>query len=395
MALPLKYHWRHLWERRTSTLLTLLVVAAVVSTLVWMLGFAQALRRSLSMANDERKLIVLRRGATSETNSAIPVSDYNKLTQVAGLLRDPSSDRPLLSPEMVVQVSLPRLRDGGRTSANVAVRGVDEVAFAVHSRVRIIEGRRFEAGQRELIVGRSAAAQFAGLRPGQTVDLGYGADRGYTVVGLFSSDGGPEESEIWGYLPSLMDAYQRTAYSSVSLRVREDADPREVIAQISGPAIELSAQTEGQYWSDQSAFIRAYLRVAYVLVGVMSLAALLSIANTMFSAVAGRTREIAMLRTIGFSRGQILRGFVLEALLLALLGGVLGCLACLAWLRTVGNTKDMFGATTFTVQAFEIHLSPGIAATALLFVALVGAGGAYLPARRAARLQVVSALREP
>lgn len=395
MALPLKYHWRHLFERRTSTVLTLLVVAAVVSTLVWMLGFAQALRRSLSVASDERKLIILRRGATSETNSVIPVSEYNKLTQVSGVLRDPISDRPLLSPEIVVQVALPRLRDGGRTTANVAVRGVDGVAFAVHSRVRIVEGRRFMAGQREVIVGRSAAGQFVGVRLGQTINLGYGANRGYTVVGIFSADGGPQESEIWGYLPSLKDAYQRTAYSSASLRLRDDAAPPEVIAQISGPAIELSAQTEAQYWSGQSALIRAYLWVAYVLVGIMALAAVLSIANTMFSAVAGRTREIAMLRTIGFSSGQILRGFVLEALLLSLLGGVLGCLACQAWLVIMGNTKDMFGATTFTVQAFEIHLSLRIVAVALLVVAMVGALGACLPARRAARLPVVSALREP
>lgn len=395
MALPLNYHWRHLFERPTPTVLTLLVVAAVVSTLAWMLGFADALRRSLSVASDDGKLIVLRRGATSETNSAIPVDQFNRLTQVVGIARHPDTGRPLISPEMVVQVALPRLRDRGRTTANVAVRGVDEVAFAVHSRVRIIEGRGFRSGQREVIVGRRTAEQFAGLRVGDSLDLGYGAHRGYTVVGVFTADGGPLESEIWGYLPSLMDAYHRTAYSSASLRIEEGADARRVIEQIGGPAIELSAQTEAEYWSGQSAFIRAYLGVAYVLVGIMALAAVLSIANTMFAAVAGRTHEIAMLRTVGFSPGQILRGFVLEALLLSMLGGLLGCLACLGWLRFVGNTKDMFGATTFTVQAFQIHLSPTIAVAAMVAVAIVGALGAHFPARRAARLHVVTALREP
>jgi len=393
MGLPLTYHWRNLFVRRSTTLLTVLVVAAVTAVLAWLLSFAAALRTSLAVASDARKIIVLKRGATAESNSAIRAEDMNLLTQVEGLETDPQTGRALISPEMIVQVQLPRLADGGRTAANVAVRGVTEIAFAVHRNVRL-EGRCFAPGGREVIVGRTAARQFAGLQVGDTVNLGFGQDRGYVVVGTFSADGGPMESEIWGYLPSLMNAYNRTLYSSASLRVAPGADPRSVIARIEGPAVQLNASTEADYWREQAMLIRVYLAVAGVLVGLMAVAAVLSIANTMYASVAGRTREIAMLRTIGFGPGRILAGFVLEAAMLALTGGLLGCAACAAWLELAGNTKDMFGATTFTSMAFEIVLNPRTAAEALACVVLVGAAGALLPARRAARLPAIAGLRE-
>jgi len=394
MAMPLAYHWRNLFVRKTTTLLTVLVIAAVVSVFAWMLGFAGALSSSLSIASDDRKIIVIKRGATAESNSAIPVDEANKLSQVDDLAVDSATGEPLASPEMLVQVSLPRLRDGGRTSANVAVRGVTEKAFKVHGVVKPL-GRIFMTGEREVIVGQATARQFAGLNVGDVIQLGYGSDRGYKVVGHFSAGGGPLESEIWGYLPSLMNAYNRSMYSSVNLLLREGADPAASIEQIKGPAIQLNGQTEREYWAAQSRLMRVYLGIASALVAIMAIAAVFSIANTMFSSVAGRTREIAMLRTIGFSGGQILLGFVLESVLLSLLGGGVGILACLGWLTFVGSTKDMFGATTFTTQAFDIHVTPLIIVVSLAAVALVGVLGALVPASRAARLQVVGALREP
>ncbi len=203
------------------------------------------------------------------------------------------------------------------------------------------------------------------------------------------------ESEIWGYLPSLMNAYQRSMYSSVFLRLRDKSDAARVIERIGGPAIQLASMTEAQYWQTQSGNIRKYLMVTYVLAIVMALAAVFSIANTMFATVAGRTREVAMLRTIGYSRRQIMSGLVLESVVLSLLGGVVGCLGCAAWLAVMGNTKDMFGAFTFTTMAFELRLTPRTVAAALAAVIVVGAIGAFVPAWRAARMGIVSALREP
>lgn len=394
MALPLTYHWRNLFVRKTTTLLTVLVIAAVVGVFTWMMGFASALDDSLSQAKDETKLLVIKRGSTAETNSAVPVDEYNKLNQLADIARDPKTNDPLLSPEIMVQVSRPRLRDGGKTWGNVALRGVTETAFKVHRNVKY-SGREFSAGAQEVIVGETAAKQFAGLDIGDTLDLGYGSNRSYKVVGYFSADGGPAESEVWGYLPSLMNAYNRTMYSSAALRLKDGADPQSVIRQIEGPAIQLTAQTEAEYWRAQSSNINTYLFIIKVLVAVMCLAAVFSIANTMFSMVAGRTREIAMLRTIGFSRGHILSGFVVESVCLSLLGGAVGCLACIGWLQLLGNTKDMFGATTFTTLAFEIRLTPMTLAWALLSVTAVGVIGAWVPAMRASRIAVVEALREP
>jgi putative ABC transport system permease protein len=184
-------------------------------------------------------------------------------------------------------------------------------------------------------------------------------------------------------------------YSSAYLRLAEGVGADAAIETIKGPAIQLEARTEGQYWEQQSSNIKTYLTITRMLVIVMSLAAVCSIANTMFAMVAGRGREIAMLRTIGYSGRQILTGFVLEAVLLTLMGGIVGCLGCVTWLWLMGNTKDMFGASTFTTLAFEIQLTPLTAFCALSSVTVVGVAGALIPAMRAANVEVISALREP
>jgi ABC-type lipoprotein release transport system permease subunit len=393
MALPVSYHWRNLFVRKSTTMLTVLVISAVVAVFAWMLSLTSAMTRSLTVSSDPRKIIVLKRGATAESNSAIPVDDYNRLAQLTDVAKDENGE-PLLSPEALVQVQLPRLNDGGKTLANVAVRGVTEKAFLVHRNVKLTTGQMFSKGGLDVIVGRAAAKQFGGVGLGETIDLGYSNNRAFRIVGYFSANGGPMESEIWGYLPTLMNAYNRSLYSSVNLRLRDGGDAKTAIDQIMGPAIQLNAQTEPQYWTEQGRLIRVYLSIAYVLVAIMCAAAIFSIANTMFSAVAGRTREIAMLRTIGFTGRHVLAGFLLEAVMLALIGGAIGCLACALWLRLVGRTKDMFGASTFTTLAFEIRILPQTVLIALAAVALVGLIGALVPASRAARIGVVSALRE-
>ena len=392
MALPLTYNWKNLFVRKTTTVLTFLIITAVVGVLTWLVGFKTSLDRSLSFASDRAKVIVLKQGATSETNSAIAPEDYNKLTQLQSLAVDKNGE-PLKSPEMVVQVSLPRKRDNGVTFANVAVRGVTDTAFAVHPNVRPL-GARFGQGQLEVIVGVQAAKQFGGLEVGDIVNLGYGGNRGYKVVGHFSANGAPVESEIWGPLTVLMSGYNRTMYSSVSLRLREGTDAKAVVDEIKGPAIEMTAQTESDYWTEQTGNIRIYMLIVGVLVGIMSIAAIFAIANTMYASVAGRTREIAMLRTIGFTPNQVLLGFIYESIFLSLIGGVLGLIACAAWLNLAGNTKDMFGSNTFTTMGFEIRLGPTIVIEALCAVVTVGLLGALFPAWRASKLQVIQAMRQ-
>lgn len=391
MALPLQYHWRNLFVRKTSTALTVLVIAAVVGALTWILGFSSALSGSMATASDDQKIIVIRLGSESETNSAISAEEFNRLAQVrgAGIGED---GRPLISPEVMVQVSLPRKSGKGR--ANVAVRGVTSAAFAVHRNVHLL-GPQFSTTEPEVIVGRRAAEQFAGLAAGSKLRLGSSSDREYRVAGFFSADGGPLESEIWGYLPSIQNSYGREGfYSSAAIRAAGAAGVRPMIDQIGAPPIQLQAETEASYWKRQSALFVAYQWIAGAFVAIISIAAVFAVANTLYSMVAGRAREVAMLRTIGFSARAILGGFIIESTMLALIGGVLGCLGCAAWLEIAGNTKDMFGAATFTSLAFEIRLTPLIVLFSLSLVVVIGVVGALFPAIRAARLQVLSALRE-
>ncbi len=393
MALPLAYHWRNLLARRTTTFLTVLVVASVVATFAWMFSFTLALRRTLSVAGDPEKMVVLRRGSTSEAQSAVTVTEFNRLSQIAEMARG-EGNQPLLSPEILVQVRLPRRRDNGESTANLAVRGVLPVALQVHANVQLCEGRFFSEGAPEVIIGATAARQFLGLEVGSEVELGFAGDRSYRVVGHFTADGGPLESEIWGYLPSLLNTYNRTQYSSATLRLRPGTNAAAVAAQIEGPTIQLAGLTESEYWSSQSRIVNMYLMVAAGLVVVMFIAAVFSVAITMFSAVAGRTREIGMLRTLGFSRAAILGGFVIEAVLLSLLGAVLGCAACGAWLGVVGGEKDVYGASTFTTLAFDIHLTGWTVLGSLACVVLLAVVGALAPAWRASRVEIITVLRQ-
>ncbi|MBI3758218.1 MAG: ABC transporter permease [Deltaproteobacteria bacterium] len=396
MALPLNYHWGSLFVRKTTTLLTILVVAAVIGTFSWLLGFVFQLYNSLSMASDPRKLIVLQRGAISETNSGIDQESFNRLSQLTEVGQDSHSQSALISPEMMWQFQLPRVHGQGSSEAqvHVALRGVTEAAFRVHDKIRLTQGRMFGTGTPEVIVGESAAKQFRGLQVGDKIRLGYGENHDFEVVGHFSAAGGPMESEVWTYLPALQSAYNRRGLSSVALRLKSDADPGAVISKIEGPSIQLGAQREGDYWDHQAQNVKTYQGVCIALVVVMALAAVFLIANTMFATVDGRKQEIAMLRTIGFRSGHILRGFIFEAVVLALLGGALGVGLCALYLQLAGNTKDMFGKDTFTSLAFEIHLTPLVAVIALSSVAIVGALGAAFPAWRAGRTQVIAALRE-
>jgi ABC-type lipoprotein release transport system permease subunit len=393
MSLPLGYHWRNLFVRKSATLLTLGVVVAVVAVFSWMAGFYSALNDSLSLASDPRKLIVLKPGATAESNSAIAKADRDKLTQLTEIAVDPATGDALISPEMLVQVSLPRIRDNGATFANVAVRGVTEMALKVHPNVKL-DGAMFSTSAPQVIVGRALMKQFAGLAIGDMVPLGSGGNRAYEVVGTFSAGGATMQSEIWGYLPSLKDSYRREMDSSLSVRLTDGADTGAIIRKIGDAPFELAAQTETEYWDAQVAMVRVYLFILAFIIGIMAIAAVFSIANTMYAMVAGRTRELAMLRTIGFSGRQMLFGIVIESVMLTLPAALLGVGACWTWLRLVGNTKDMFGTTTFTTMAFEIHLSPIVALIAVGLVTGVALVGALAPAVRAARIDVLDALRE-
>lgn len=388
MALPLYYNWRNLFVRKLSNGLTFAVVAVLVLILCVLLSFAAGIRASLSASGAPDNVLVLKPGATAESTSIIVPEEYTRLTGTPGLARTAAGD-VMLSQELCVQTSLPRRNKNGAL-ANVAVRGVDPVAFDVHREVRLIEGRRFEPGQMEIVVGKAARDRYQNLQVGGRVPLGRLANREFTVVGIFESAGSALESEVWAPRSILSDVYMRRLISSAVLHIANPADVPAALAYVNGPTVQLDARRETDYYKDLSSKTREIVVLTTILITIMSAGAAFAVANTMHAAVDGRRREIAMLRTIGFARGSIIIAFVTESVLICLAACVVGLAGSML---LNGQRQDFLSDTTWTVLAYELRITPNIALAALIVSTIVGVVGAVAPAMRASRVHVIEALR--
>lgn len=389
MPLPVTYNWRNLFVRKLSTGLTFVLVAVVVFVLAVLLSFSEGIRASLAVTGSPHNLIVLKPGSTSESTSILTPDETNRLVQAPGIAAD-SAGRLLISHELCVQTSIPRLDSRGRL-ANVAIRGVDEVAFDLHEDVRLVEGRRFEPGTLEVVVGRAACQRYAGLNLGAKLALGRLQNRICRVVGVFSAGGGALESEIWAPRTVVADAYNRRLSSSVIIRLDHPSLAPVAIDYINGPAVNLEAKPEPAYYKDLSSKTREIVVLTTILIAIMAIGAVFAVANTMYAAVDGRRREIAMLRTIGFTRRSIMLSFVIESLLIC---GVACAVGLGASFLFHGRRQDFLSDATWTVLAYELKVTPRTVLTALLMSLLVGVVGALAPAVRAARTQVIEALRK-
>ncbi len=389
MALPLAYNWRNLFVRKLSTALTFTVVAVVVLVLSVLLSFAAGIQASLSASGLSNNLIVLMPGATAESTSIIQPDEAARLVQAPGVARD-AAGRMMISYELCVQTSIPRRGPEG-SMANVAVRGVEDVAFGVHEEVKLIEGRPFSQGALEVIVGKAARDRYRDLEPGGEVAVGRLANRKFKVVGVFEAGGGALENEIWAPRTMLADAYHRRFSSSAVIRLADAGSADETISYINGPAVNLEAKRETAYYDELASKTREIVVLTTVLVTIMAIGAIFAVANTMYAAVDGRRREIAMLRTIGFSRRSIMLAFVIESLLICLVACVCGLGVSLLF---SGARQDYLSDATWTVLAYELKVTPGVMLTALALAVFVGVGGALAPAVRAARTQVIEALRK-
>ncbi len=389
MALPLYYNWRNLWVRKLSTALTFAVVAVVVLVLAVLLSFAAGIRASLAASGSPYNLVVLKPGATAESTSIIQSDELDRLVQTPGVARNAAGEL-LISRELSTQTSIPRIGPGG-AMANVAVRGVDDVAFDIHMSFKLVEGRRFEQGLPEIIVGRAASQRYANLSLGGETSLGRLANRTFKVVGIYEASGGAIESEIWGGRTVLADAYARNVMSSALVRLSDAADVDAAIAYIKSPAVELEAKREPDYYRDLSKTTRDIVGVTTILIGIMAIGAIFAVANTMYATVDRRQRELAMLRTLGFQRDAIRAAILIESLLICIMACAFGLALSLP---LNGNRQDFFSDTTFTVLAYELKVTPQIIAAALIVATLVGVGGALAPAWRASRIRVIEALRK-
>jgi putative ABC transport system permease protein len=329
--------------------------------------------------------VLTQRGSTGELTSGIS-RDHASSVIVNSRVRRDGDGRPLASPEVFVVAALPR-REGG--VANVSLRGVTPMAFEVRSGVRIVAGRVFHRGLNELIIGRRAAARYAGVDVGSTVRL---QRREWVVTGVFEANGGGFESEIWGDLDVIAAAFNRRGgFQSVTLRLSEPADVETFNQELQkNPRLQVQLIQERKYYDDQSAQVSMpLLGLAAFVAIVMGIGAIFGAMNTMYAIVAARTREIGTLRALGFSRFSVLVSFVTESTLLAFAGGVLGCLVSVP----ANGMTSAVGGANFAEVSFAFRITPQTLVIGLVLALLMGLAGGLLPAWRASRVPITAALR--
>lgn len=389
--LPVSYSLMNLAARPSRTAVTAGVIALVVVASSLFLGLISSLKRTLITSGDPLNLVVMRKGSDNDGASQISLEAYQAIRFFEGIARD-AEDRPLLSPELVVQPFF-RTRDGGRE--NVLVRGVEPVALAVHEGVRIAEGRMLRPSSSEAVVGRGVLGRYVGAALGSDLVFGRGT---WKVVGILESGGSSFESEVWVDVRELgSDAKRIFPYSGVRVRAASAADRVALERRIDDdPRYALEAEPETEYYAKQAKSANSlYLLVVGIAV-LSGIGAGFGAANTMYAAVQARTAEIGTLRALGFSRASILLAFQIEALALAGAGFVLGAglaVGLAAALRSaLGGVT--FAASTFTTNIVPLSVGGSDLAGALVLAGVIGLGGGFGPAWRAARLRPIEALRK-
>ncbi len=386
MAIPLKYNIRSLLVRRVSTAMTAGGIALVVAVFVIVMAMVAGLGSAISDTGSPDNVVVVRKGSTTETSSAVNLDQFDALKFLPQIKRD-GAGNPLASPELPVQVLMQR---PGGSSDNVVVRGVLPVALQVHQNVHIIEGRIFNPALNEIIVGKALVGRYANTKVGSTMHFGRGD---WKVVGIFDAGGSSFESEVWADIHNVQDDTQRGAYyACVRVKMVPGADVPAFIRRIADdPRINLQAQTETDYYRDQSVVANQLRALGMVVAVIMGIGAVFAAMNTMYASVSARTTEIGTLRALGFHPGAVLGSFLLESLALALAAGAIGIVLALP----MNGFSTSFGNfVTFSTMAFAFRVTPTVVLQALVFAAVMGVLGGWLPARQAMKMQVVDALRK-
>jgi putative ABC transport system permease protein len=376
---------RSIPERWGPSLVIIVGLAGVVAVFTALLAMAEGFRTTLEATGRADVALVLRGGSSAELNSGISRDQGALIKQAPGVLAGPDG-RPLASAEMVVIAEL--FKTGEQTGSNITVRGVEPGAFALRPSVRIVEGRAFRPGLRELIVGRGVAGQFAGVGIGETLRM-RGSD--WTVVGVFAS-GDANESELWTDVEVAQTTFNRNGYSSVRLAL-DGASGFQILkdALAADPRVNVDVETEQQYYSGQTKQFRETIGIlAGVVTAIMALGATFAALNTMYAAVGARTREIATLRALGFGGASVVISVMLESLVLAFAGGLVGALFAFVLFNNLAVSTL---GSNFTQVVFRFAVTPALVQQGLLIALAIGMIGGLLPAVRAARLPVTSALR--
>jgi ABC-type antimicrobial peptide transport system permease subunit len=386
MGIPYSYSFRNLWTRRLTTVLTASGMALVVFVFAATLMLAEGLQKTLVDTGSYDNVVVIRKSSNSEVQSGVErlqASIVESQPEVA--IGD--NGRLLLAKELVVLINLPK-RESNKPS-NVVIRGISSASLMLRPQVTLTKGRMPRPGSAEVITGRNIAQRFQGGGMGETVRFGM---RDWTVVGIFDAGNTGFSSEIWGDVDQLMQAFRRPVYSSVIFKLRDSSEFEGFKTRVeSDPRLTLEAKREKIYYEEQSEMMAKFLRILGItLTIVFSLGAVIGAMITMYAAVAQRVTEIGTLRALGFQKGSILAAFVIESLFLGLLGGAAG-LFFASFLQLI--TISTMNWQTFAELAFSFTLTVDIAWKSLAFSLVMGFAGGFLPALRAARMNIVDALR--
>jgi len=388
MALPIRYNIRNLGQRWKVTLLAIFGIALVVAAVVVIASMGAGFQAALRATGTDNNAIVTQRGSLSELSSWISIGNAQTIMTDPRIARD-SSGTPLASCEIVIITSKPKKSDN--QPANITMRGVTPEAFQVRNGIKLVEGRMFSPGLFEVIVGKKIAERVNGLNIGDIVKV---QRKEFKVVGLFSAEGSSFESEMWGDYNAMGPAIGRNGgCESLTVRLTNpsmlsafDKDLR------ANPQMQVQADSERVYYENQAGGVATALKILAGFVGVvMGIGAIFGAMNTMYAIVSQRTREIGTLRALGFSRFSVLLSFVMESMLLALVGGIIGCLVAFPM---NGFTAGTGQTQSFSELAFAFKITPGIILVGLIFAVLMGLIGGLLPAVRASQMPITKALRE-
>ena len=388
MKIPLIYNIRSVMQRPVSTAFTALGIALVVAVFVAMLALANGFASALTKTGGDDNILVMRKGADSELSSGISRADMNIISSFPQVATG-SDGKPLVSPETYVVMNIPRVGLDTTAIANVVMRGVSQRAFEVRKNIKI-SGRPFGSGQSEVCVGEKLVPRYRNTALGEKLRF---AGRDWTVVCHFSAAGSSFESEVWGEAEQFQSAMRGgSSYQSVTLRLKDPAGFEEAKRALVGDQrLQVDAHLESKYYADQSKLLGRMLSfLAIMITSIMSVGAIFGAVNTMYASISSRTPEIAVLLTLGFKPRNVLLSFLAESAVIALAGGVVGCLIALPINGVVTSTTNW---SSFSEIAFAFRVTPTLLLSGVAFAVVMGVVGGFFPARKASRMPVVQALR--
>jgi putative ABC transport system permease protein len=386
MALPISYNIRNLKLRKGLTVMTALGIALTVTTAVFLMALLAGLQKAFVLSGDARNVLVMRKGSVAELSGGFDAALFPTLKTLPGIEKD-SQGEPIASGEWVVVVVLPRKDKTG--DVNVTVRGMMPAGLKLRPNTKLVEGSWFTPGQREVVVGKSIHNRFSGANVGDTMDFAKGQ---WKVVGVFDSGGTAYDSEIWGDVNQIAADFDRQGgFASAYLRATDAAAADALKNRVSDDQrLKLEGSLETEYYQKQTSSGGPIKFIGIFVAVIMAIGSAFAAMNTMYAAVAYRSREIATLRIIGFSRPSILTSFVIEALLLSLLGAAVGIVLMLPF---NGMTTGIGNQVTFSETVFSLHMTPLVVVAAVGFALIMGLAGGFFPAWHAARQDILTSLR--